>query len=312
MSDIELFYNDDKNLTAQKTLTVDDIELIRQHSSTLMNFQRHHALIEYAIFNYNNLIDLFINKAQEISLAANNYIHYPFENFYFETNAVILNFLASSRTFLDHMESMTRSGLKTNKPESIKFKLLKNHEYDTKFSYRFLGKLRNYVTHCGMPPLSFELNKTINNERHTANTSLQVHLDKESLLKNYDEWSAKVKQDLNEQDEKIPAISLFNEYIYSLINIHLEYCKEFMLSEVLASKKFLLDLIGRSEGFSQNLYSYGKLVPDEENEGNMVLQLSTIPLSLIKKVDHIQYLISLIEQKGSEHFFQPNELKKFM
>lgn len=126
MSYTELFLSEGLNFTAQRTLDSVEIELIKHHSSILMRFQRHHALIEYAIINYNNLVDLFINKTKEVSYFAAEGIYYPFDNFYFETNTVILNFLASSRTFLDHMESMTRSGLKDNQPESLKFDYLKS------------------------------------------------------------------------------------------------------------------------------------------------------------------------------------------
>lgn len=312
MSDIELFYSEGLNFTAQRTLDSDEVELIRYHSSILMQFQRHHALIEYVIVNYNNLIDLFINKTTEVTHSAAEGIYYPFDNFYFEVNTVILNFLASSRTFLDHMESMTRSGLKTNQPESLKFDHLKSHEYDSKFSYRFLGKLRNYVTHCGMPPLSYDLNQNFNEEDSTTKTTLQVYFDRDELLSSSDTWSAKVRQDLKLQEAKFPAISLFNELIFSLIKIHVEYSKDFILPEAESAKNFILQAIGQEDGFTQNLYSLGKAVPDEENEGNIYLQLSTIPVSLTKKVNHIQYLISLLEQKGNEHFFQPHELKKLM
>lgn len=312
MSDIELFFNEGRNITAQRVLDSDEIESIKIHSSTLIDFQRHHALIEYAIVNYNSLIDLFINKTTEITSSAEDSIYYPFDNFYLETNTVILNFLASSRTFLDHMESLTRAGLKTNQPESIKFKTLKNNEYDSKFSYRFLGKLRNYVTHCGMPPLSYDLNSSFNEEDLTTNNSLQVYFDRDLLLSSYDEWSAAVKQDLNLQEAKFPAISLFNEFIYSLIKIHVEYCREFMLTEAISAKEYLLEVIGQKEGFTKNLYTFGNITPDEENEGSFIFQLSTIPVSLIKKVDHIQYLISLIDKKGSEHFFHPLELKELI
>lgn len=163
-----------------------------------------------------------------------------------------------------------------------------------------------------MPPLSYDLNQNFNEEDSTTKTTLQVCFDRDELLSNYDSWSAKVRQDLQLQEAKFPAISLFNELIFSLIKIHVEYCKNFMLPEAELAKKFILEAIGEKDGFTQNVYSLGKATPDAEKEGNIFLQLSTIPVSLVKKVSHIQYLISLLDRKGNEHFFQPDELKPFM
>jgi hypothetical protein len=68
-----------------------------------------------------------------------------------------------------------------------KLKTITSRYYDEYFEYRFLYKLRNYITHCSLP------NITLQDE--IGWKFRKISLDTTSMLENYNSWSG-VKKDL--------------------------------------------------------------------------------------------------------------------
>ncbi|MFQ6245076.1 hypothetical protein ACLMPP_11455 [Yersinia enterocolitica] len=296
--------NADK-LTEIKPLTSNEVEFISKNSSLLIDFQKHHALIEYVILNYKVISETLVNLTKKITSAEQSSLDYPFENFYLEVNSVILNFLASARTFLDHMAtSISRKYTEQSKQFSY-FNEIASKEYDTTFSYKFMSRLRNYVQHCGMPPLSYNFQKSFDYDNLIVESNLVVYFEREHLLGNFSKWGKIVKQALLEQDEKFPAIPLINEYIYSLVKIHVNFTREFYMAEILEAKDNILSVINEKEGYSSNGYCFGKITP---NGDSIRIEISTIPTSLLSKIYHFTHLQYLLEAKKNKYHFQYGEL----
>lgn len=308
MPDVELFKSNANSLKSLKSLTKSEFSSIKEFGSTLMNFQRHHALIEYVITNFNTLNDLFINKTKEIGCNAEDSFYYPFGNFYLEANTVILNFLSSARTFLDHMETHIKKEFTENSPQYSTFRDSTVEEFDNKFSYRLMGKLRNYVTHCGMPPLSYDLSKKNEGDNQYTNITLIVNFNRDQLLKGYDGWGAIVRKDLIESKDFFPAISLFSEYIYSLIKIYLIYTKSFVISDVMNAKDKLLHAINEPEGYSEDNYHCGVISPKDNPKDGLNIHLQTIPASLLRKVYHFERLDLLMKKESEQDYLQYDDL----
>lgn len=308
MPDVELFKSDGNSLKSLKVLTESEFSSIKEHGSTLMEFQRHHALIEYVITNFNTLNDLFVNKTKEIAYNMEGSFHYPFGNFYLEVNTVILNFLSSARIFLEHMDTHIKKEFTVNSPQYSIFRESTVNEFDNKFSYRLMGKLRNYVTHCGMPPLSYNLSKKNEEDDQYTKIILTMDFNRDQLLNGYDGWGAIVRKDLLESNDSFPATPLFNEYIYSLIKIHLIYTNSFVISEVINAKDKILHAINEPEGYSENNYHCGLINPKDNPKDGLEIRLQTIPASLLSKVYHFERLDYLIKNKPEKDYFQYDEL----
>ncbi|KEY51401.1 hypothetical protein, partial [Citrobacter amalonaticus] len=232
MSDLELFRVSGGNIKSLGILTQNEADTLAECCSKLITFQKHHALIEYVIYNFKHLNNSLVNLVNLSAKMELNNLEYPFSNFYFEINTAILNLLASARTFLDHMQTHFERSSKSDRTKIETFKIITANEFDTKFSYKFMGKLRNFVQHCGMPPISYNLRKFYS-EKDTLNTELTLMFDRDFLLKEYDSWGAHAKPQLEAQNAEFPVITLVNEYIYSLINIYVRCIEDDIFLEII-------------------------------------------------------------------------------
>jgi hypothetical protein len=78
-----------------------------------------------------------------------------------EANRLILNFLSSVRTFLDHSELHLKRRYGKDSQQVKRYEEICSQQYDGEFSYRFVYQLRNYVQHCGMPVGHFSLSSKL-------------------------------------------------------------------------------------------------------------------------------------------------------
>ncbi|MGY5957685.1 hypothetical protein ACUY4R_000151 [Kosakonia sp. BK9b] len=308
MSILELFRMSEGNIKSLRVLNQIEVDSIISNCSKLIAFQRHHALIEYVIYNYNALNDLFVKKAIQYTSIELNDLGYPFDNLFLESNALILNFLASARTFIDHMEANIRKSDNEKGTKISFFKELTAHEFDSKFSYKFMGKLRNYVQHCGMPPLNYTISKN-HEDNNILNTTLNVMFNRDALLREYDSWGSHVIPQLKAQTPEFSIFILMNEYIYSLIKIYITYTKQDNLLGTLKAKQEILSIINQGEGYYLNDYAIGKITPQDEG---VKINPSTIPASLLKKIDTFSKIELLLEDHKATEFFDYNSLKEII
>lgn len=304
----ELFKLKDNNLKGLKILSEAELSFIAKNGADLITFQKNHALIEYVIGNYNYLSNIFVKKAMEMVSEEKSDLAYPFGDYYLETNSAFLNFLASSRTLLDHMGTNIKKSHGGQSTEFLYFKELYSREFDNNFSYKFMDKLRNFVQHCGMPPLSYTIQKRYDDKNESVTSNLIVMFPRDELLQAYDSWGKHVKPELQHQSSEFPAIPLINEYIYSLIKIYVNYSDKYQAHDILNVKRNLLDIIGEEDGYILGEYSTGYIIPNEENE-SVSIKLSTIPTPLLEKVNHFLFLKQLLEDKQDTGYILYDELQ---
>ena len=123
----------------------------------------------------------------------------------------LANWLTSVRWLLDHTLSRLH-----DEPERLKrVQAAMNREFDGQFAYRFTYKLRDYVTHCDLPPISIHVSsKMVGPEEREDSLSLQ--LIPEALLAAWDGWKSHVKNDLTARTEPIDLIPLVDEAMESI------------------------------------------------------------------------------------------------
>ncbi len=143
-----------------------------------------------------------------------------------------VNWLTSMRLFLDHNETALKRRFGKVSPEAQRFKTATSSAFDTKVGYRFSYRFRNYVQHCGLPLSHIEINPPNPAARTRVKQSVALLLDRDVLLRNYDEWGSIVKRDLQAMPPRFPLFPLVSQTMEGLRDVYRELL-DIRLSEAL-------------------------------------------------------------------------------
>jgi hypothetical protein len=153
-------------------------------------FNGGYSLYEICIANYNELED-FYNHAKSITGVNLESSH----NIVIEMNRLLLNYLSSFRTFIDHQERVFAHISTPNLNWLAHFKEQSSVHYDDQFSYRFLWNMRNYVQHCGLPLGGFSI-RGMTNQEGKEEPFFSIYFERDNLLKNYSGWKKAVRDEI--------------------------------------------------------------------------------------------------------------------
>lgn len=126
----------------------------------------------------------------------------------------LFDWLLSIRAFLDHSRTRLARRFGPDSPELSRFATACSKEFDDHFSYRFMYKLRDYSQHCGFPPANLTVS---HRQGHDARVDLS--LEREVLLSDFDEWGPHVEPDLQRQAPRIPVEPLMRGMMDSIHRI---------------------------------------------------------------------------------------------
>jgi hypothetical protein len=177
-----------------------------------------------------NLLKIVEMNAKEVNMVVDKYVEMYesskgsmtfMSDIMLDVNRLVLNYLSSIRTYLDHTETRLKREYGDNSEEYLKFKDLTSAAYDENFSYRFLYKLRNYAQHCGLPTGSISLSSHADGDGGTK-TSLTLSLVRDELLNKFSSWGEKVKEELKKCEEHFDVLSLINHKLQILQTINSE------------------------------------------------------------------------------------------
>lgn len=212
-------------ITGLKKLSDNEYEEYKINLHILMEFSKKQHLFTILNLNYKelkNTLDKYLVEYQN-----NQSINWiKMEEMYVDTNRLLLNFLSTFRTYLDHTESMLKGKYGKESENTKRFLTLCSEQFDNYFSYRFLYKLRNYTQHCGMPLGSLTINsKAIDNKSKDIINYLAIFFDRDTLLKNYDSWTV-IKNEIEKLPTKIeitPFVDEVMECISKINSLVIEY-----------------------------------------------------------------------------------------
>ncbi|CAM3404418.1 hypothetical protein ROSI111154_00005 [Rouxiella silvae] len=201
--------------------------------------------------------------------------------------------MMSVKTLLEHIETKVNRIYGVDSDEFRLFKEVAGNEFDSKFSYRFMYGLRNYVQHVGMPPLAYTLTKKINEVDGVVETNLNVFFIRDLLLSNSTKWKAEVKKELQSQPPEFTIFPIINEHYLSVLNIFSMYIEGTALNETLKARDYIFSFINQENGYDKDEYVIATL--PKEGSVNLNLKYSTIPTSLLKKIEKLAELKNLIK-----------------
>lgn len=162
--------------------------------------------------------------------------------------------------------------------------------YDAFFEYRFIYKLRNYSQHCGFPitNIEFDVKNNRQGNEFEVNTRLNAFFNRDELLKNYDGWNVKIKQDIKNQPENFRVMWVIGKYYQCIEEIYNEF-----------EKIELLNIFNSFQYLKKVLKNYGELTKDIEpcifynfqyskpnSMENLTFSILNLPIDLINEIDN--------------------------
>jgi len=281
-SNIELARVERDSIKALRGLNESEVKEIRDCNKEIFDFNRHFKLVEYVLYNFACFKACIENNLKSFAVETDTIGQYDLDAFGHEVNITLLNLMMSARTFLDHMETSIN---REHGKESSEFKLFKSltaKEFDDKFSYKFMYKLRNYVQHCGMPPLSYSKTKTLDSE--TPFASLELQFNRNALLSEYDEWGSIVKPELQAQQEQFDAFFIVDEFIASMLRIYICFTDSTSFHKTKKARERIAEIISQPESYFDD--DYCLFSASENGDGKFNFSMSWIPASLFRKIEH--------------------------
>lgn len=136
----------------------------------------------------------------------------------------ILNFLCSFRAFLDHCDAYLCRNYGNSSNERARFKSNMSLQYDTKFSYRFCYKLRNYAQHFSIPVSDASLTFSMDHGKGNYRLASTLYLERDVLLQ-WNEWG-KVRHELERISSKLEILPLIKDAATSVDELCCSILKE--------------------------------------------------------------------------------------
>lgn len=273
--------SEDNKISEIRPLSNEEVEVYDTQKNIFMEFVNDFALVEYVRLNYESLMELLHETILKVAKEPSFIGSYPFKNFPFLLNTRILNYMMSVKTLLDHMETSINRRFGEDSTEFVYFKTLTANEFDSKFSYRFMYKLRNFVQHCGMPPLSYTISKSLDETSSTLSIELIVYFMRDELIRGFSKWGPKVKADLTQMDESFSIMPIFNEHINAIFKVYILFNEKYHITKALKAKEYMINFIGESSDYIGDEYIIAKL---KKTETGLSINKKTIPTSAFEKI----------------------------
>lgn len=201
-----------------RPITSADMDIINTAMNKLGDFGSCCALYEICDRNYQTILSYHVTIKDDFPLNRHRDHEYMEEAFQ-EMNRLLLNYLSSFKTFIDHLTTRYTRLQRQGDSFLDDFKKLTAACYDGNFPYGFFSKLRDYVQHCGLPLGSIYISE-YPHRKGVVIIKVSITMDRDNLIRSYKKWGS-VKPDLQRQPrnmELLPYLDGFQSQI-QLINL---------------------------------------------------------------------------------------------
>jgi len=252
-----------------KELDLETIKSIKKFENILEKFDERFFLLYCIHENCNSFSNEFSLYTNSLSTEKSHIASIDFIKINRIFGKGLINILAAFKTMLEHLETSIKRDFGQKSNEFIFFKKVQAEEFDNNFSYSFCYKLRNYIQHCSIPKFEFSL-QYIRDESKSSQVTSKFHFNRDDLLKNYDGWGKKVKENLLLKEETFCIFTILNELINSLNKIFFEMKDIFQFKQVNQAKDYILSLINEKEDYIGQDYGIGNLAKEKGLKANMI------------------------------------------
>lgn len=246
------FSNDE--LIGLHTLDEETIKKIDEAEENLYFFDRDFRLLQCVLDNHESFHLELKNQLMEGAYGNGLVTSVDLSKYVRIIDKWLLNILSSFKALLDHLETRITGSYSKDSEEYNQLKNAYSYEFDNVFSYAFSYKLRNYIQHCGMPKITFNVDTKIDDEiANQIEFSLEIDLHRDDLLSSYDSWTI-VKNRLSEQEDEICLLSVLDELMQSLIRIFSKIKNLISYQDATEAQKYILSIINEDETYQEQGY----------------------------------------------------------
>ena len=254
-----------------------DMDKIKISMKKLGDFGSCCTLYEICDKNYQSILSYHVAIKDNFPLNRHRDYEYMEEAFQ-EMNRLLLNYLSSFKTFIDHLTTRYTRLHQQGHSFLDDFKKLTAACYDGNFPYRFFSKLRDYVQHCGLPLGSMNINKYPDQQGNVI-IEVSISIDRDNLISSYKKWG-RVTPDLQSQPKNMELLPYLNGFQSQIQLINL-VVSAFEISLVTESLHIINELVHEA----QDKYPNGRpfIGRYEEPEDQRKLHVIEFPFHTMSK-----------------------------
>ena len=192
-----------------RPITSSDMDIINISMKKLGDFGSCCTLYEICDKNYQSILSYHGTVKDDFPLNRHRAYEYM-EDASQEMNRLLLNYLSSFKTFIDHLTTRYTRLQRQGHSFLDDFKKLTAACYDGNFPYRFFSKLRDYVQHCGLPLGSMSIEEYPDQKGNVV-INVLISMDRDKLISSYKKWG-KVMPDLHSQPQNMELLPYLNGF----------------------------------------------------------------------------------------------------
>lgn len=240
-------------IVALNVLDQETLKTIDKAEEDLYNFDQDFRLLQCVLDNHESFESELKNSLLNGASSDQNLIGFvDFSKIIRIIDKWLLNILSSFKAMIEHLETRIKRNYGNSSKEYKLLKSLLSYEYDNEFSYAFSYKLRNYIQHCGMPKVVFNISQNMENPNEIQ-LSLELDLHRDELLNSYDSWTT-VKERLMQQEEKLCLLNILEELMSSLIRIFIGIKELISFEKAKQAHLLILNIISENETYRGQNY----------------------------------------------------------
>lgn len=237
------------------------------------------------------VVENYLEYETDLLSAANRFMmfqNHTYSLLNYERNLIsrrIINLLTACRLYLDQSIHHLRKVIKDSGNLEEKVMQDRNNSYDTRFGYRVMESLRNYVQHRGQPIHELNFNsKTVSLQDDAKILYTLTPLIVVSELEADKKFKKAVLSEMKTKYTKIDAKPLIREYVECIGENH-EKTRDLLGDYISQWEKTIDDLILLFEKeFGRGISKTGlALVTEENNEFTEIIYVLTDPIDRIKE-----------------------------
>jgi hypothetical protein len=203
-------------------LSEEQFSLFVESNKYIEELTQTRRLLEFVLQNeedIHRLLDTSIKSLTEKSKLRNSVRKNDLDPFFLNFNRLLLNYLSSTRTFLDHSSAYLSRKYGKASTELKEFKQMLSAFFDNSFTYRFFDKLRNYSQHVGIPVHLYSFQTHYDDVKHTVSGKLEIQFNRDKLLNSYDTWGKHVLDQLKSKEKEFDVMPLVFEMTQMITEI---------------------------------------------------------------------------------------------
>jgi len=213
--------NQESKIELLDSLTIEQFNLIKSCTNEIHELNTIRNLLQLVELNDRDITEYLnsvLNDLKIKSIHWNGVQNHDLRRAFLNTNRLLLNYLSSIKTFMDHCETNFNRRFGEESSEFMEFKKILSFFYDKSFSYRFFYKLRNYSQHCGLPIHNIGVTSKKTDNGNEKIIELEVAFDKNKLLADYNSWG-KLKEDFKDMPEQFDLYPQLVEMTHNIKEI---------------------------------------------------------------------------------------------